>query len=311
MPIDWFTVAAQAINFLILVWLLKRFLYKPILQAIDQREKGIATQLAQAEAKRAEAQKQRDDFQHKNEAFDQERASLLKKAEEDANAQRQRLLDDARKAADALRTKRQEALQSEQRNLGQEIIRRTQKEVFAVARRALTDLATISLEQRMTEVFIQRLRALNGDAKQQLAAALKASLQPARVCSAFDLPAAQRGEIENAIKETFATQAKIQFETVPQVVCGIELSVGGQKLAWSIAEYLSTLEKSAGELLLRKDAKAESQADAKPRPEAEAQSETDPQIQARPESKVDGKPAPKSQPQQLLKPVALAEKADH
>src|ERR1700677_5110648 len=98
MLINWFPVVAQVINFLILVWLLKRFLYKPILQAIDQREKGIATQLAQAEAKRAEAQKQCDDFQHKNEAFDQERASLLKKAEEEANAQRQRLLEDARKA---------------------------------------------------------------------------------------------------------------------------------------------------------------------------------------------------------------------
>jgi F-type H+-transporting ATPase subunit b len=311
MPIDWFTVAAQAINFLILVWLLKRFLYKPILQAIDQREKGIATQLAQAEAKRAEAQKQCDDFQHKNEAFDQERASLLKKAEEEANAQRQRLLEDARKAADSLRTKRQEALQSEQRNLGQEIIRRTQKEVFAVTRRALTDLANVSLEQRMTEVFIERLRALSGAAKEQLAVALKASPQPARVCSAFDLPAAQRGAIENAIKETFATQAKVQFETAPQVVSGIELSASGQKLAWSIAEYLSTLQKSTAELLLRKDAKAESQPDARSRPEPEAQSKTDSEIQARPGSKADGEPAPKTQPQQLLKPVALAPKADH
>ena len=55
MLIDWFTVAAQAINFLILVGLLSRFLYKPILHAIDEREKGIATQLAQAEADKANA----------------------------------------------------------------------------------------------------------------------------------------------------------------------------------------------------------------------------------------------------------------
>ena len=110
MLINWFTVVAQAINFLILVWLLKRFLYKPILHAIDEREKGIATQLAQAEAKEAEAQKERDDFQHKNEAFDQERAALLKKATDEAKAERQRLLDEARKDADALRAKRQDAL---------------------------------------------------------------------------------------------------------------------------------------------------------------------------------------------------------
>ena len=50
MLIDWFTVGAQALNFLILVWLLKRFLYKPILHAIDEREKGIAAQLASSEA---------------------------------------------------------------------------------------------------------------------------------------------------------------------------------------------------------------------------------------------------------------------
>ncbi len=112
MLINWFTVIAQAINFLILVWLLKRFLYKPILQAIDEREKGIATQLADAEAKKAEAQKERDDFQHKNEAFDHERAALLKKATDEANAERQRLLDEARKDADALRAKRQEALRN-------------------------------------------------------------------------------------------------------------------------------------------------------------------------------------------------------
>ena len=102
MLINWFTVVAQAVNFLILVWLLKRFLFKPILHAIDEREKGIATQLAEAEAKESEAQKDRDDFQHKNEAFDQERASLLKKATDEANAQRQRLFDEAKKDADAL-----------------------------------------------------------------------------------------------------------------------------------------------------------------------------------------------------------------
>ena len=161
MLINWFTVVAQAINFLILVWLLKRFLYKPILHAIDEREKGIAAQLAEAEAKKAEAQKERDDFQHKNEVFDQERAALLKKATDEAKAERQRLLDEARKDADALRAKRQDALRTEQRNLNQEIIRWTQKEVFAITRKTLADLAATSLEERMGDVFVRRVRALD------------------------------------------------------------------------------------------------------------------------------------------------------
>ena len=67
MLIDWFTVGAQALNFLILVWLMKRFLYKPILHAIDAREKRITAELADADAKKADAQQERDEFQHKNE----------------------------------------------------------------------------------------------------------------------------------------------------------------------------------------------------------------------------------------------------
>src|SRR5450432_376915 len=106
MLIDWFTVGAQALNFLMLVWLLRRFLYKPILNAIDAREKRIAAELADAAAKKAEAKKERDDFQQKNEEFDQQRATLLSKAMDEAKADRGRLLDEARKAADALSAKR-------------------------------------------------------------------------------------------------------------------------------------------------------------------------------------------------------------
>ena len=128
MLIDWFTVGAQALNFLILVWLLKRFLYKPILSAIDAREKLIAAELADATTKKTEAQKERDDFQHKNEEFDQQRASLFNKATDEAKAERQRLLDEARNAAAALNAKRMESLRSDAQQLNQAIARRTQQE---------------------------------------------------------------------------------------------------------------------------------------------------------------------------------------
>jgi F-type H+-transporting ATPase subunit b len=318
MPIDWFTVVAQAINFLILVWLLKRFLYKPILHAIDEREKGIAAQLAEAEAKKAEAQKERDDFQHKNEAFDQARAALLNKAEDEAQVERQRLLDGARKDADALRAKRQDALRDEQLNLGKEVARWTQKEVFAVSRKTLADLATASLEERMVEVFVQRLSALTGAAKEELAAALKASTQPARVRSAFDLPPAQRKAIESAVNKTFGAEAHVQFETAPELVSGIELSTDGQKMAWSIADYLATLEKSVGELL-QKDARPESKPDAKLKPEAEskvppdAKTGTGPKSNsvAKPDPTAEANPGPNRESHQVLEPVPSTSKADH
>jgi F-type H+-transporting ATPase subunit b len=253
MLIDWFTVGAQALNFIILVWLLKRFLYKPILNAVDAREKRIAAELADADAKKAEAQKERDEFQHKNQEFDQQRAALLSKATDEANAERQRLLEDARKAADALSAKRQEALRRDADNLNQAIRRRTQQEVFAIARKALMDLATTSLEERIGEVFTRRLRTMDGKAKEGLAEVLKTASEPALVRTAFDLPAAQRAAIQNALNETFSAEVHVRFETAPDLVSGVELTTNGQKIAWSIAGYLASLETGVGELLKEKD----------------------------------------------------------
>ena len=296
MLINWFTVAAQVINFLILVWLLKHFLYKPILNAIDTREKGIAARVADAKSKVEEGRKERDEFQHKNQAFDQERAALMTKATEDAKTERQRLLEQAQNDADSLRDKRQQSLQTEQRNLNQEIVRWTQKEVFAIARKTLADLANTSLQERMADVFVTRLRALTGAPKNQLGSALEAPPQTAVVRSAFDLPPAQQTSIETAINDTFAAKPKIQFQTVPELVSGVELSANGQKISWSIADYLATLEKSADKLL-ENHTKPEPKPSATPKPEPAA---TTP---AKPAVKRDAKNGPV--------PVAAAAKADH
>jgi len=276
MLIDWFTVGAQMLNFLILVWLLKRFLYKPIRHAIDEREKRIAAELADADQKKAEAQKESDAFRHKNQALDEQRAALLSKATDKAKTEGQRLLDEARKAADVLSAKRMETLRKEANNLSQAIRRRTQQEVFAIARKVLTDLATVSLEERLGEVFTRRLREMDGPVKKELAQALKTASEPAILRSAFDQPEEQRAAIQNALNETFSADIHVRFETAPDLISGIELSTNGQKLAWSIADYLASLEKGVDALLKETDkaeikAESEPEATAEPKPTGEAE----------------------------------------
>jgi F-type H+-transporting ATPase subunit b len=253
MLIDWFTVAAQAINFLILVWLLRHFLYKPILNAIDAREKKIAAELSDADTKRAEAKKEREEFEHKNQEFDQQRAALMDKAAGEAKTERERLIGEAGKAADALTAKRQEALKNDADHLDQSISHRAQEEVFAITRKTLTDLADASLEERMADVFNRRLRALNGTGKTGLGEALKTASNPALVRSAFDLPGQQRATIQNALNETFSADIPLRFETAPDLIGGIELTANGQKIGWSIADYLKSLESGVGDLLNAKD----------------------------------------------------------
>lgn len=249
MLIDWFTVAAQALNFIVLVGLMKHFLYKPVLDAIDAREKRIAAQLADADRKKAAARSDRDDLHHKNEAFDQQRAALLAKATADADAERQKLLGAARQAADALAAARRQTMASDAKSLSQALRQRTQTEVFAVARRALTDLASAGLEASACDLFIVRLRALQGPARDALAAALKASNEGALVRTAFELPTPQRTALHKAVNDTFALKVALRYEVAPSLVGGIELSAHGQKLAWSIADYLASLERDVDKLL--------------------------------------------------------------
>jgi F-type H+-transporting ATPase subunit b len=302
MLIDWFTVAAQVVNFLILVWLMKRFLYKPILRAIDEREKRIATELANADKKKSEAQKESDDFKHKNEEFDKQRAALLSKATDEAKAERQRLLDEARKDAAALSSKLQEALRDQEHTLHQAISRRTQQEVFAITRKTLTDLATVSLEERLGEVFTRRLREMDAKAKAGLAQALKTASDPALVRSAFDLPAQQRAAIQNALNETFSADIHVRFETAPDLISGIELSTNGQKVAWSIADYLSSMEKSVDELLKEND-KPIAKTEHKPEPKPEFKPQSEVAAEPKREAKTEPKPEAKNEPK-LEKPKA-------
>jgi len=262
MLIDWFTVGAQALNFLILVWLLKHFLYKPILKAIDAREKGIADQLADANTKKTEAQKDRDDFQAKNKAFDEQRSALLAKATDEAKAEREHLLDEAKREADTLRTAQATALRNDQARLDKEITRVAREEVFAISRKALADLATATLEERVGAVFTRRLGEMDGKAKETMGAAIKTSAEPALVQSAFDLPADQRATIQNALNETFSAQVRVRFETAPDAICGIELTANGQKIGWSIADYLTSLDQKVGALL---DAQSAPVTNAKPK----------------------------------------------
>ncbi|MGH9678403.1 MAG: F0F1 ATP synthase subunit delta [Candidatus Acidiferrales bacterium] len=233
--------------------LMKRYLYKPVLNAIDAREKRIAAELADASANKAEAKTERDAYEYKNKEFDRQRDALFTHASEEARAERQRLLEEARKAADALSARRQEALRTDAHNLNLAIERRTQQEVFAIARKVLADLAATTLEERMGEVFTRRLREMDAESKAAFAKALKASSEPAIVRSTFELPANQRAAIQKNLHEVFSGEIRVRFETSPDLVSGVELACNGLKVGWSISAYLDSMAKRVDEVLEQKD----------------------------------------------------------
>jgi F-type H+-transporting ATPase subunit b len=244
MLIDWFTVAAQVLNFLILVWLMKRVLYKPIMVAIQTREDLVAKELADAAAKKSAADQAVEDFRRRNEDFDRDRAALLAKATEEAKTESARLLEAARAAADALQSKRQDVLQHEAEDFAQTLGRRAQQAFFTLARRALKDLANVSLEEQVITLFCARLRAMNKEDKDKLSTTIRASPEPVSIRSAFALPLNLQNTVQSVVDDTFQRPIGLKFEVAPDLIGGIELTAQGQRVGWSIADYLAALQGS-------------------------------------------------------------------
>lgn len=249
MDINWFTVIAQLVNFLILVWLLKKFLYKPILNAVSEREKKITDQLKDAEEKVAMAQQEKDDFKKKNEDFDNQKKVLMDTVVAEVATEKKQLIETAKAEAKALISKMEKAAKEEQDNENMEHAQNTQKQVFEITRKALESIASLSLEEQSTNSFIKHLKSLKDEAKQKFIDAFKSHPDAITVNSAFDLPVKQQNKITDALNELLDTKTKLQFKTSPGIISGIELSAKGYKIGWSFSEYLSALKQDiSGEM---------------------------------------------------------------
>lgn len=239
MLIDWFTVFAQVLNFLVLAWLLKRFLYHPILNAIDAREKRIADEIANAKEKMLVAESLREEYEKKNADFDKQGTDQLNQVIKDAKTERERLFNEVRQESEEYRDKLQSVVRSEHENFERELSQLARDEVYAIARKALEDLGGLSLEARMVEVFIDRLRQLD-DAQMQ---SIKSEFQAQDILtvhSAFTLSEEQCSLIENVLKDILG-EKPVRFVVDEHLVSGIAIRASGKEISWNIAEYLNSL----------------------------------------------------------------------
>ena len=237
MLIDWFTVFAQIVNLLILVWLLKRFLYKPILNAVNQREKAIHDQLQLAESKFAESESLKAEYTLKNEQFDKDRENRLSKVVEESEQLKITLTQNARNAYEALSLKQKESLFEEESQMQLEIINKTQIEVYKIAKKALMDLSNQDLEKQMIAVFIQRLTSLDSDERSRLKKSVNVAEKAILIKSTFDIDLEQQKKLTAVINEIIGETLSISFETKPELISGVELVTDGYKLSWNLEEY--------------------------------------------------------------------------
>ena len=249
MQIDWFTFGAQIINFLILVGLLKRFLYGPIIEAMDAREARISSRLEEARTKREEAVAEKEKYQSLQEDLEQARQRELAEAEQEAQQRRQELLHEAREEVAHLEREWRTALERERESFLRELSERAVTETIAVARRALRDLADADLEAQAVEVFLKRLRTLDETERVALSEALHTNGGQAVVHSAFALSDGHRSEIRTQLAEQIGEASEVMFDADAEVGFGVELRIGERKVAWSLDSYLDALKARVRERL--------------------------------------------------------------
>ena len=243
MEINWFTVIAQIVNFLILVWLLKRFLYQPVLKAIDERQKKVASRLEDAAQSKAEALKDQELYRKKNETFDQERASKMIKVREEVEVEKERLFEKVRKESTVLSSKFEESLKQKEKAMIELVKHKTKSEVFAIAGKTLADLGGVNLEEQIIKVFIKKIVDLNDTDQLKLINALKEKNASVVLKSAFEFPEILKRDLEEKIKNMIKNDITFNYKVDPDLMSGIELITDSYQLSWNIESYLNSLEK--------------------------------------------------------------------
>ena len=251
MQIDWLTVGAQIVNFLILVALLKRFLYRPVLDAMDRRERRIAQRLREAEQREKQADARAREFQGRSDDLERRRQGLLEQARDEAETERRERLKEVRAEVEHQRERWRAQLEQERDELQKAITRRLAGAVTASAKRALADLADTELEQAMTRAFRRRLADLDESHRR----GISDGAGPVEIATTFEPDAETRTALADAVRESL--DRDVRFVRADGLVAGIELRARGWKMSWTIAEYLREFEDHLAETIAATSHQAE------------------------------------------------------
>lgn len=249
MHIDWFVLFCQIFNFLLLVYLLKRFLYGRIIKAMDDREAKIASRFADAEEMKVKANEAAELYEKRNQMLNETKERLLNDAAMAAEAKRKELMDNVRQEVDQVKARWQDMLVREQDAFFCDLRQRAAKQLYATARKALSDLADADLEERIVDEFIRRVKALDKEKSVQIRNAIRGGGSQVIIQSAFSISEPRRAQIEDVLKKQITNGFTLRYMQQPEIVSGIELRVNGHKIAWSLNEYLETLVENLTETL--------------------------------------------------------------
>lgn len=245
MQIDWTTFVLEVINFLALVWILKRFLYRPVLDVLARRRAEVERNLADGREKQAQAAVLRDQFEQRLAEWEKEKAALRADLDTELAAERERQMQVLQRTLGDERA-RQIAQEAHRRADSQhelEIQAISQAGLFAS--RLLTRLADPALESRLLDMLVEDLEHLPEEQRAGLREAANDAGASSLVVSAWPLTASQRNYLTQALEASIGQPIVVVFIEDARVVAGLRVSVGPWQLKANLADELSFFAASA------------------------------------------------------------------
>jgi F-type H+-transporting ATPase subunit b len=222
MHIDWWTLALQTVNVLILIWLLARFFFRPVMEIVARRQQAASKLLDDAARARADAIEARAKAEQERDGVAAEREKLITQAHNAAQLEKQNVLAQASQEIGKRRDEADAAIARSQAAAETAVIERAGTLAVDVARRLLDRFRTHDLLPTFIEETCCDLRALSPQARQSLAAAATAA-HPIEVVSAMPLSDDNKRQIGTTFKEVFGRELPLAFRSDPEIINGIEL----------------------------------------------------------------------------------------
>ncbi|MFP4375729.1 MAG: F0F1 ATP synthase subunit delta [Spirochaetales bacterium] len=243
MQFDLFTFLASLFNFIVLLVVLRIFLFKRVTNAMDEREQRIESTWDEAEEEKDQAQRLKSEYEQKMQAAEDERAELFQEAKQQAEAERKEKLEKLRREIDERREEWLADLKEQNEQLISEIDREVARATVSAVQRALGKLADRSLEEQMVHVLARRVRG-------EWADQLKEHVDGAaiEITTSDELSNEQQDELRTAFEDVGNPEA-VRFEVDGEMVCGARVRIGDKELGWSIADETSEIENRVNRLV--------------------------------------------------------------
>ncbi len=231
---DLFTFIASIINFLVLVFLLRTFLFKRVLKAIEERRKTVERTWDEAEEERSSAEAEKESYREKQEELKKSERELRTRARDKAGEIREELVRKAREEVSGTKEEWLESFEKEKEKTLSRFEEQAAKELAAALREVLDDLSDSRLEEAIIRRFMEKIRQSTVGDKIREA-------EEITVKSGFSIEEELLNEIVRTLAETSGNglgREDVRFETDKTLVCGIEVQAGNYRIGWNIDRYL-------------------------------------------------------------------------